>query len=46
MSDLGVTAVPTLLIYDSSGDLVFYHEGFRPGDEDIVRTHIKEQLEN
>jgi cytochrome c biogenesis protein CcmG/thiol:disulfide interchange protein DsbE len=46
MSDLGVTAVPTLLIYDSNGDLVFFHEGFRPGDEDVVRTHIKEHLEN
>lgn len=30
MSDLGVTAVPTLLMYDSNGDLIFYHEGFRP----------------
>ena len=33
MSELNVTAVPTLLIYDSSGELVHMHEGFRPGDE-------------
>jgi len=46
MSDLGVTAVPTLLMYDSNGDLLFFHEGFRPGDEDIVRSHIEEHLDN
>ena len=46
MSDLGVTAVPTLLMYDSSGDLIFFHEGFRPGDEDVVRSHIEEHLDN
>ena len=46
MSDLGVTAVPTLLMYDSKGDLIFFHEGFRPGDEEIVRSHIKKHLEN
>lgn len=46
MSDLGVTAVPTLLMFDSSGDLIFFHEGFRPGDEDIVRSHIEEHLDN
>lgn len=46
MSDLGVTAVPTLLMYDSSGDLIFYHEGFRPGDEDILRGHIEEHLDH
>ncbi len=46
MSDLGVTAVPTLLMYDSNGDLIFYHEGFRPGDEDILRSHIEENLDH
>ena len=46
MSDLGVTAVPTLLMYDSKGDLIFFHEGFRPGDEEIVRSHIEMHLDN
>ena len=46
MSDLGVTAVPTLLMYDSSGELIFYHEGFRPGDEDILRGHIEKHLDH
>lgn len=44
MKNLGVTAVPTLLIYDSSGNQVFFHEGFRPGDEQIIREHIEEHL--
>lgn len=45
MTDLGVTAVPTLLLYDAEGELIFFHEGFRPGDEDIIRDHLEKQLE-
>jgi len=45
MSDLGVTAVPTLLIYDAEGELIFFHEGFRPGDEEIIRDHIEKLLD-
>ncbi|MEN8203479.1 MAG: TlpA disulfide reductase family protein [Bacteroidota bacterium] len=44
MSDLGVTAVPTLLLYDAKGELLFFHEGFRPGDEEIIRDHIEKHL--
>jgi thiol-disulfide isomerase/thioredoxin len=44
MSDLGVTAVPTLLIYDAEGELLFFHEGFRPGDEFIIRDHLDAHL--
>jgi len=44
MQNLGVTAVPTLIIFDSSGDQVFYHEGYRPGDEQLIREHLSGQL--
>ena len=44
MSDLGVTAVPTLIIYDSNGEALYFHEGFRPGDEGIIRDHIEKYL--
>jgi len=44
MSELGVTAVPTLLVYDKGGELVYLHEGFRPGDEEVIRKHIEDQL--
>ena len=46
MSDLSVTAVPTLLIYDSEGNQIYFHEGFRPGDELTIEQHIREHLEN
>jgi thiol-disulfide isomerase/thioredoxin len=45
MSELNVTAVPTLLIYDSSGELVHIHEGFRPGDELTIGEAIESFLE-
>lgn len=45
MSDLGVTAVPTLLLYDAEGEQVFFHEGFRPGDEELIRDFIEKHLD-
>jgi thiol-disulfide isomerase/thioredoxin len=45
MSELNVTAVPTLLIYDSSGDLVHIHVGYRPGDELAIGEAIESFLE-
>ena len=44
MSELGVTAVPTLLIFDANGEQLYFHEGFRPGDEKIIREHIEKNL--
>ncbi len=44
MSEMNVYAVPTLLILDQQGELVFIHEGFRPGDDHIIREKIKEYL--
>ena len=45
MSELGVTAVPTLLIFNGEGEQVFFHEGFRPGEEELIRQQIELQLE-
>ncbi len=45
MSELGVTAVPTLLIYDADGRQIFFHEGFRPGDELSIHKAIESFLE-
>jgi len=44
MGDLGVTAVPTLLIYDAAGNQVYFHEGYRPGDEEVIREQILKYL--
>lgn len=46
MSELAVTAVPTLLIYNGEGELVYFHEGFRPGDEQTIRDHIDKHISN
>jgi thiol-disulfide isomerase/thioredoxin len=46
MSELGVTAVPTLLVIDAEGELTYFHEGYRPGDEEIIRNHIEDHLAN
>jgi len=44
MSEMSVTTVPTLLIIDKEGEVVFYHEGYRPGDEKYIRSNIEENL--
>jgi peroxiredoxin len=44
MTDMNVTSVPTLLIYDSDDNLLFLHEGFRPGDEEILREELEKHL--
>ena len=44
MLDLGVSVVPTLMVYDVEGELIFFHEGYRPGDEDIIRKHLETYL--
>ena len=44
MSDLMVTAVPTLLIVDQTGNIVYRHEGFNAGDEEIIRDEINKLL--
>ena len=44
MTDMNVTSVPTLLIIDSEGEVIYTHEGFRPGDEDVIREELTNYL--
>jgi thiol-disulfide isomerase/thioredoxin len=44
MSEMGVTAVPTMIILSSEGEVLHFHEGFRPGDEELIREHIESHL--
>lgn len=44
MAEMNVTSVPTLLIIDSEGEVVYTHEGFRPGDERVIREEIENHL--
>jgi cytochrome c biogenesis protein CcmG/thiol:disulfide interchange protein DsbE len=43
-SDYDVSSVPTLMIFDSEGEIVFLHEGFRPGDDKLIREQIEKYL--
>ena len=42
--DLNVTAIPTLLMVDSEDNITYIHEGFKPGDEKIIRNEIEKLL--
>ena len=44
MSEMNVFSIPTLLIITRQGEVVFSHEGYRPGDEILIRKKIKENL--
>jgi len=44
MSDMNAYVVPTMIIYNKEGKVVFSHEGFKPGDEIIVRNKIDQLL--
>lgn len=44
MKEMNVVFVPTLLIYNQKGEMVFSHEGFKPGDQDAIRDAINNHL--
>lgn len=45
MQEMNVVVVPTLMIFNDKGEQVFSHEGFRPGDQDYIRSAIEKHLE-
>ncbi len=44
MGELNVMAVPTLLIIDSDYRILYMHEGFNAGEEEIIREEIEKHL--
>lgn len=44
MARLRVTAVPTLLIVNSDNEILYFHEGYKTGEEVEIRNKIKELL--
>ena len=44
MGELNVTAVPTLMIVNSKDRIVYTHEGYHAGDEEIIREEIEKYL--
>lgn len=45
MARLGVQAVPTLLIINQDDEIVYFHEGYKPGEEVEIREKILSLLE-
>lgn len=43
---LNINAVPTMIMIDRQNNVLYYHEGFKPGDEKILRQKIDEYLSN
>lgn len=46
MHELNITAVPSLLIIDKDNKTVFFHEGYKPGDDIIIRNTLNQLLKN
>ena len=44
MAQLNVSVLPTLLIVNSKNEIVFTHEGFKPGDDEKVKKEIEKLL--
>ena len=44
MDNLNVSVMPTLVILDRKGKVQFFHEGYQPGDEKIIREKIQQLL--
>ncbi|RNC84505.1 MAG: TlpA family protein disulfide reductase [Balneola sp.] len=45
MGRLGVQAVPTLLIINQDDEIIYFHEGYKPGEEVEIREKILSLLE-
>jgi peroxiredoxin len=43
-SRLNITAIPTLLIINANGEIVYRHQGFSPGDEILLRAKLNQLL--
>lgn len=45
MAKLGVQAVPSLIVINSNDEIVYFHEGYKPGEEIKIREEILKLLE-
>lgn len=44
VNELNVSAFPTLLVFNSKGKELYVHEGFVPGDEELIKKKLEELL--
>lgn len=45
VNQFNVNVFPTLMVYNKKGEEVFVHEGFNPGDEQLIQKELTELLE-
>ncbi len=44
MSELKVTQMPTILVVNEHDEIVAFHQGYRPGEEEILEKEIQKLL--
>jgi cytochrome c biogenesis protein CcmG/thiol:disulfide interchange protein DsbE len=44
MERMNVKVVPTLIIVDGNDEVVYFHQGYRPGDEKVIEEEIVKLL--
>ncbi len=44
MTDLKVTQMPTILVVNERDEIVAFHQGYRPGEEEVLEKEIKKLL--
>ena len=45
MGDMHIMVIPTLLILNSQDEVVYRHQGYRPGDEKVIAEELDKLLE-
>jgi thiol-disulfide isomerase/thioredoxin len=45
LSDMMIDALPTLIILDKNGKVIYTHQGFSNGDENVIKNKISSLLE-
>ena len=46
LAEYNVTAIPTLVILNHKGEVLLVHEGFNPGDEQLLKQEINQFIKN
>jgi thiol-disulfide isomerase/thioredoxin len=44
MMEANITAMPTILIINNKREILYFHEGFKAGDELFIKDEIEKQL--
>ena len=46
VNEMNVSVFPTLMVFNKYGKEVFVHEGFNPGDEELIKGELEKILKN